>query len=56
MQKITLSQLVQFLLKIESSELKIRIRTLEIKCGVRDSSLLDTTIQLVSLSAIKSDL
>ena len=56
MQKITLNQLVQFLLKIESSELKIGIRTLEIKCGVRDSSLLDTIIQLVSLSAIKSDL
>jgi hypothetical protein len=53
MQNITLNQLVQFLLKIESSELKIVIRTLEIKRGIRDSDLLDTIIQLVSLSTIR---
>lgn len=55
LQSITLDQLTQFLLKIESSELTIGIRTLEIKRGLRDSGLLDTTIQLVSLSSIKSD-
>ena len=55
LQSITLDQLIQFLLKIESSELTIGIRTLEIKRGLRDSGLLDTTIQLVSLSSIVSD-
>jgi len=55
LQSITLDQLIQFLLKIESSELTIGIRTLEIKRGLRDSGLLDTTIQLVSLSSIGSD-
>jgi len=55
LQSITLDQLIQFLLKIESSELTIGIRTLEIKRGVRDSGLLDTTVQLVSLSSIGSD-
>ncbi len=55
LQSITLDQLIQFLLKIESSELTIGIRTLEIKRGLRDSGLLDTTIQLVSLSTIRSD-
>ncbi len=54
-QSITLNQLIQFLLKIESSEFTIGIRTLEIKRGLRDSGLLDTTIQLVSLSLIGSD-
>ncbi|MBW7992613.1 MAG: type II secretion system protein M [Planctomycetes bacterium] len=55
LQSITLDQLIQFLLKIESSELTIGIRTLEIKRGLRDLGLLDTTIQLVSLSLIGSD-
>ncbi len=55
LQSITLDQLIQFLLKIESSELTIGIRTLEIKRGVLDSDLLDTTVQLVSLSTIGSD-
>ncbi len=54
-QSITLNQLIQFLLKIESSEFTIGIRTLEIKRSLRDSSLLDTTIQLASLSSIGSD-
>jgi type II secretory pathway component PulM len=52
LQSITLNQLIQFLLKIKSSDLKIGIRTLEIKRGVQNSELLDTTVQLVSLSAI----
>jgi len=55
LQSITLDQLTQFLLKIESSELTIGIRTLDIKRGVRDSSLLDTIVQLVSLSPIGPD-
>lgn len=52
LQSITLDQLIQFLLKIESSELTIGIRTLDIKRGVRDSNLLDTIVKLVSLSPI----
>jgi hypothetical protein len=55
LQSVTLEQLIQFLLKIESSELTIGIRALEIKRGVLDSDLLDTTVQLVSLSTIESD-
>ena len=55
LQSITLDQLIRFLLKIESSELTLGIRSLEIKRGVRESGLLDTTIQLVSLSNIRSD-
>ena len=55
LQSITLDQLIQFLLKIESSELTIGIRTLEIKCGAQDAGLLDTTVQLVSLSTVQSD-
>jgi type II secretory pathway component PulM len=55
LQSITLAQLIQFLLKIEASELTIGIRTLEIKRGLRDSSLLETTVQLVSLSTIQSN-
>jgi len=54
-QSITLEQLIQFLLKIESSELTIGIRTLDIKRGVRDSRLLDTIVKLVSLSPIGRD-
>ncbi len=54
LQSITLDQLIRFLLKIESSELTIGIRALEIKRGLLDSRLLDTTIQLVSLSSIGS--
>ena len=52
---VTLDQLIQFLLKIESSEFTIGFRTLEIKRSLRDLGLLDTTIQLVSFSSIGSD-
>jgi len=52
LQSITLDQLIQFLLKIESSELTIGIRTLDISRGVKNPSLLDTIVQLVSLSPI----
>jgi hypothetical protein len=55
LQSITLDQLIQFLLKIESSELAIGIRTLGIKQSVRNLSLLDTTVELVSLSFVRSD-
>jgi hypothetical protein len=55
LQSITLDQLIQFLLKIESSELTIGFKRLDIKRGVLYSNLLDTTVQLVSLSSIKPD-
>lgn len=55
LQSITLEQLIQFLSKIESSELVIGIRTLDLKRSLRDSGLLDTTVQLVSISSIGSD-
>jgi type II secretory pathway component PulM len=55
LQSITLDQLIQFLLKIESSELAIGIRTLDIKRGIQNLNLLDTTVQLVSLSTFRSD-
>ena len=51
-QNITWDELIQFLFKIESSELTLGIKTLNIKRGVRDSNLLDTIVQLVSLSPI----
>lgn len=55
LRSITLDQLIQFLLKVESSEMTIEIRTLEIKRDTLDSDLLETTVQLVSLSTIRSD-
>ena len=51
-QNITWDELIQFLFKIESSELTLGIKTLNIKRGVQDSNLLDTIVQLVSLSPI----
>lgn len=53
LQSITLEQLIQFLLKIESSESVIGFKRLDIKRGVRDFNLLDTTVQLVSFSSIQ---
>jgi hypothetical protein len=55
LQNITLDQLIQFLLKIESSELAIGFKRLDIKRAAQYSNLLDTTIQLVSLSSIRPD-
>jgi type II secretory pathway component PulM len=50
---VTLDQIIQFLLKIESSQLLIGIRSLEIKCGLANTALLDAVIQVVSLSNIE---
>jgi hypothetical protein len=55
LQSITLDQLIQFLLKIESSELNIGFKRLDVKHGVQHSNLLDTTAELVSLTSIKPD-
>ena len=54
-QNLTWDELTQFLFKIESSELTLGIKNLNIKRGVRDSSLLDTIMQLVSISPITQD-
>ena len=52
---VTLDQIVQFLLKIESSDLLIGIKSMEIKRGLQNPALLDTVIQLVSSSNIEQD-
>jgi len=52
---VTLDQIIQFLLKIESSELLIGIRSLEIKRGIQNPDLLDVVIQLVSVSNIEKE-
>ena len=52
LQDVTLNQLIQFLWEIESSKLFAGIRTLDIKCGTRDTSLLDTALTIASLSTI----
>jgi len=50
---VTLDQIIQFLLKIESSQLLIGVRSLEIKRGLANPALLDAVIQVVSLSNIE---
>ena len=49
---VTLNQIIQFLLKIESPELLVAIKSLEIKCETQNPNLLDVVIQLVSVSKI----
>ena len=53
--KVTLNQIIQFLLKIETSDLLIDIKSLEIKHNLHDSTLLDVGIQLVNISNIEKD-
>lgn len=55
LQGITLNQLIQFLSKIESSELLVGIKLLDIRRGVRNINLLDTVIKIASLSTIERD-
>jgi len=55
LQGITLNQLIQFLLKIESSKAFMGIKTLDIKCGAHNSSQLDTVIRIASLSTIEQN-
>lgn len=52
---VTLDQIIQFLLKIESSELLVGISSLDIKCGIQNPALLDAVIQVVSLSTIEQN-
>ncbi|MBN1975474.1 MAG: hypothetical protein JW787_17690 [Sedimentisphaerales bacterium] len=52
---VTLEQIIQFLLKIESSDLLIGISSLEIKRGLQNPLLLDAAIQLVNVSSVKPD-
>ena len=52
---VTLDQIIQFLLKIESSQLVVGVRSLEIKCGVQNSALLDAVIQVANVSTIEQD-
>ena len=49
---VTLEQLVQFLMKINSSDMLIGIRSLEIKSDPENPALLDAVIQLISVSNI----
>lgn len=49
---VSLDQLIQFLLKIESSELLVRVRALDIRGRVQNPELLDVVIQVASLSTI----
>ncbi len=53
--EVTLDQIIQFLLKIESSELLVGVRSLDIKCGVQNPALLDAVIQVVSVSTIEQN-
>jgi predicted nuclease with TOPRIM domain len=55
LQDITLNQLIQFLLKIESSEMLVGIRTLDIKRRAQKPNLLDAVIQVANLSITERD-
>ncbi len=50
--KVTLAQITQFLQKVETSDLLIGIKSMEIKRGVQNPALLDIVIQLVAVSYI----
>jgi len=50
---VTLDQIIQFLLKIESSELLVGVRSLDIKCGIQNPALLDVVIQVANVSTIE---
>jgi type II secretory pathway component PulM len=50
--KVTLAQIIQFLQKVESSDLLIGIKSMEIKRGLQNPALLDIVIQLVTVSYI----
>lgn len=52
---VTLDQLIQFLLKIESSQLLVGISSLDIKRGIQNPVLLDAVIQMANLSTIEQD-
>lgn len=50
--KVTLAQITQLLQKVESSDLLIGIKSMEIKRGLQNPALLDIVIQLVTVSYI----
>lgn len=50
--QLTLSQIIQFIQKVESSDMLIGIKSMEIKRGLQNPTLLDVVIQLVSVSYI----
>ncbi|MBN2589173.1 MAG: hypothetical protein JXA96_04885 [Sedimentisphaerales bacterium] len=50
--QVTLSQTIQFVQKVEASDLLIGIKSMEIKRGLQNPALLDIVIQLVSVSYI----
>ena len=52
---VTLDQIIQFLLRIESSEQLIGINSVDIKHGLQNPSLLDAVIQVTSLSSIEQN-
>jgi type II secretory pathway component PulM len=52
---VTLDQIIQFLLKIESSKLLVGVKSLEINSGLQNSAELDAIIQVASLSAIQKN-
>ena len=51
--ELTLSQIVRFIQKVETSDLLIGIESMEIKRGKKNPALLDLDIQLVSVSYIE---
>ncbi|MFC1604215.1 hypothetical protein ACFL5F_04225 [Planctomycetota bacterium] len=52
---VTLDQIIQFLLKMESSELLVGIRSVDIKRAVQNPALLDVVIQVASVSTVEQD-
>ena len=48
---VTLDQVIQFVLKIDSSDLLMGIKSLEIKHNPKNPALLDASFQLVSVSS-----
>jgi type II secretory pathway component PulM len=54
LQSISLGQLIQFILELESSEFMIGFKSLDIRRRPQGSNLLEATMQLVSLLSIDS--
>ena len=52
---VTLDQIVQFLLKIESLNLLVGVTSLDIKCGLQNPALLDAVIRVASVSAVEQE-
>lgn len=50
---VTLNETIKFLLNVQSSELQVAVRSLEIRRRVQEPTLLDAVIQVASLAAIE---